>query len=56
MTKLLSAVVAAVFAFASLAPVAFAADKPEEKMEKKADKKADKKASEKKDDKKEDKK
>ena len=54
MTKLLSALVAAVFAVASLTPVAFAADTAPEKSEKKADnKKADKKAADKKDDKKE---
>jgi preprotein translocase subunit SecG len=48
MTKLLSALVAAVFAVASLTP-AFAQEKKEEKKEQKADKKAgDKKASDKK--------
>ncbi|MDB5923903.1 MAG: hypothetical protein JWN13_2839 [Betaproteobacteria bacterium] len=56
MTKLLSALVAAVFTFASLTPVAFAADKTEDSTPKKSDKKADKKAADKKDDKKEDKK
>jgi pentapeptide MXKDX repeat protein len=44
MTKLLSALVAAVFATASLTPVAFAQDKKGEAMEKK-DGKADKKKS-----------
>lgn len=56
MTKLLSVIVAAVFAFASLTPVAFAADKTEDSTPKKSDKKADKKAADKKNDKKEDKK
>ncbi len=56
MTKLLSALVAAVFAFASLTPVAFAADKREDSTPEKSDKKADKKGADKKDDKKEDKK
>jgi hypothetical protein len=56
MTKLLSALVAAVFAVASLTPVAFAADKKEESTEKKADKKASDKKGDKKDEKKEDKK
>jgi Ni/Co efflux regulator RcnB len=56
MTKLLSALVAAFFAFASLTPVAYAADKAEESTPKKSDKKADKKAADKKDEKKEDKK
>ena len=51
MTKLLSALVAAVFATASLTPVAFAQDKKGEATEKK-DGKADKKKSDKKDEKK----
>ena len=52
MTKLLAAIVAAVFATASLTPVAFAQDKKGEAMEKKDEKKADKKKSDKKDEKK----
>ena len=47
MTKLLSAIVAAVFATASLTPVAFAQEKKgEEKAAEKKDGKADKKKSE----------
>ena len=53
MTKLLSAIIAAVFATVSLTPVAFAQDKKGEAMEKKDEKKADKKKSDKKDEKKE---
>jgi hypothetical protein len=49
MTKLLSALVAAVFAVVSLTPVAIASDKKDEKsMEKKDKKKGSKKADEKK--------
>jgi Ni/Co efflux regulator RcnB len=56
MTKLLSALVAAVFAVASLTPVAFAADTKEEKTEKKAHKKAADKKAPKSDEKKDEKK
>ena len=54
MSKLLTALLASVFALVTVTPVAFAADKKDEKMEKKDEKKA--KKDEKKDEKKAEKK